>query len=100
MSKARRQLLVHNTTGFHNTATGSNALYTNTSGFYNTATGSNALYVSTTGVFNTASGYDALFSTTTGQSNTDFPFVIAHFVVAWRVLIKCECLASISVSGE
>ncbi len=56
--------------GFHNTASGVNALRSNTTGYRNTASGVNALSSNTTGIFNSASGVNALRSNTTGASNT------------------------------
>jgi hypothetical protein len=75
-----------NLTGYGNTASGYNALYSNTAGYantasgwealynndshYNTATGYEALYYNTDGNSNTASGYAALYLNTTGDQNT------------------------------
>ena len=59
-----------NTTGFGNTATGSQALFSNTSGIDNTASGYQALQLNTTGSFNAAHGAGALFANTTGSFNT------------------------------
>ena len=59
-----------NTTGNHNTANGSQVLYSNTTGSYNTANGSQVLYSNTTGNQNTAIGLNALYSNTTGSYNT------------------------------
>jgi hypothetical protein len=62
--------LYSNTTGYQNTAAGDRALYSNTIGRYNTATGFNTLYANTTGTQNTATGDNALYANTTGNSNT------------------------------
>ena len=59
-----------NTTGNHNTANGSQVLYSNTTGNQNTAIGLNALYSNTTGSYNTAIGQNAGRTITTGSSNT------------------------------
>src|SRR6266566_2665139 len=58
------------TFGGSNTATGFHALYYNTTGSYNTATGDTALYSNTTGSYNTANGDPALYSNTTASYNT------------------------------
>jgi hypothetical protein len=58
------------TTGFYDTASGFQALYSNTSGPYNTATGYGALSLNTTGYNNTATGAPALSLNTTGYDNT------------------------------
>ena len=58
-----------NTTGYCNTASGYNALYSNT-GSNNTASGYDTLYSNTVGGNNTASGYQALYLNTGGFSNT------------------------------
>jgi hypothetical protein len=62
--------LIHNTTGFGDTAMGFNALFSNTTGLSNTAIGFDALLSNTTGLFNTATGAGALLSNTTGNMNT------------------------------
>ena len=62
--------LIHNTTGFGDTAMGFNALFNNTTGLSNTAIGFDALLSNTTGLFNTATGAGALLSNTTGNMNT------------------------------
>lgn len=54
----------------HNTAMGTDALFSLTNGGWNTAAGENALYFTTTGSSNTALGYQALLDNTTGESNT------------------------------
>ena len=64
------QVLYSNTTGSYNTANGSQVLYSNTTGNQNTAIGLNALYSNTTGSYNTAIGQNALYSNTTGNYNT------------------------------
>jgi Chaperone of endosialidase len=64
------EALFANTAGYLNTASGSEALYTNTTGNLNTASGAGALLANVTGSYNTASGADALFSNTTGPYNT------------------------------
>ena len=64
------QALYSDTTGTDNTATGAFALYSITSGYANTASGHLALYSNTTGGSNTASGEGALVNNTTGSSNT------------------------------
>jgi hypothetical protein len=80
-------VLVNNTTGSNNTATGTGALINNSTagnntangyaalggnikGLGNTATGSMALNSNTTGFHNTATGTDALYSNTTSGGNT------------------------------
>jgi hypothetical protein len=63
-------VLFLNTTGYYNTASGSQALYSTTSGNDNTASGSGALYSNTTGSYNTAVGEGALYSNTTGSELT------------------------------
>jgi len=62
--------LIHNTTGFGDTAMGFNALFSNTTGLSNTAIGFDALLSNTTGLFNTATGAGALLSNTIGNMNT------------------------------
>jgi len=57
------------TTASHNTATGAFALNNNTTGFQNTASGVNALY-SNNADNNTANGFNALYWNTTGSNNT------------------------------
>ena len=64
------QALSRNTTGNANTATGKTALESNTTGGGNTATGANALRANTTGAANTATGQYALVTNTIGYSNT------------------------------
>jgi hypothetical protein len=59
-----------NNSGFYNTATGCDALYSNTTGSDNTATGLYALFSNTTGGDNTATGFLALEQNTTGSGNT------------------------------
>jgi hypothetical protein len=61
--------LYSNTTGFLNTAAGSEALFYNTTGYYNTATGGQALFFNH-GNDNTAMGYAALYSNSGGYDNT------------------------------
>jgi len=51
----------------HNTADGTNALFSLTTGFGNTAIGFEALLSNTTGNFNVATGHHALVSNTTGS---------------------------------
>jgi trimeric autotransporter adhesin len=58
------------TTGANNTAIGFDALYSNTEGLANTAIGYAALGNDTTGGFNTAIGGGALGDNTTGAANT------------------------------
>ncbi len=65
--------LLHNTTGYYNTATGFEALYYNTTGIFNTATDESALYYNT-GNNKTAIGEDALFYNTTGSNNIALGF--------------------------
>ena len=57
-------------TGFRNTASGNEALFSNTTGRFNTASGDSALFFNTTGSVNTASGQLALLNNTTGSDNT------------------------------
>jgi hypothetical protein len=64
------QALFSNLSGFNNVANGWKALYSNTTGWHNTAIGVNALYMNTSGNNNTADGHYALNSNTTGQNNT------------------------------
>jgi hypothetical protein len=64
------QTLYSNTTGYENTASGYQALFSNTTGYENTASGDYALNSNTTGGTNTANGWAALSSNTTGGSNT------------------------------
>ncbi len=64
------QALFSNTTGYDNTASGNYALVFNTTGYDNAASGGYALFSNTTGYDNTASGASALFSNTTGNYNT------------------------------
>ena len=64
------EALFSNTTGRFNTASGSVALSNNTTGSSNTASGDSALFFNTTGSVNTASGQLALFNNTTGSDNT------------------------------
>jgi hypothetical protein len=59
-----------NTTGIHNTAIGTHALYTNTTGIDNVAVGAYALCKNTIGTYNTALGRSALCANTTGSHNT------------------------------
>ena len=59
-----------NSTGFNNTGTGYNALFTNTIGINNTANGLNTLFSNTSGSLNTAVGNNSLFSNSTGNENT------------------------------
>jgi len=54
----------------HNTAEGTDALFSLTTGTGDTAIGFHALFNNTTGQHNTASGAIALFANTTGASNT------------------------------
>lgn len=60
------------TTGYRNTATGYQALYSTTTGWDNTANGYQALYSNNgvTGRYNTAIGSKALYANTSGYSNT------------------------------
>ncbi|MDA9906300.1 tail fiber domain-containing protein [Cyclobacteriaceae bacterium] len=60
---------MNSTTGDHNVALGSNALYANTTADYNVAIGSNALSANTTGSRNVVSGHDAGDLITTGSNN-------------------------------
>ena len=61
---------LNSNTGYQNTASGIQALYSNTTGNYNTASGSYALVTNSIGKENTASGNNALYSNTTGGNNT------------------------------
>lgn len=61
-----------NTTGFYNTASGYNALYSNTTAQYNSAFGYFALKQNTTGHHNTATGTAALRRNVTGFNNTAY----------------------------
>ena len=63
------EALYSNTTGSNNTTVGINALHSNTSGSADIAIGSGALYTNTTGNYNIANGYNALVSNTTGNNN-------------------------------
>jgi hypothetical protein len=63
--------LQNNTTGHHNTAHGLQALLNNTTGSFNTAAGLNALAFNTTGSNNVGLGFDAGFNLTTGSNNID-----------------------------
>src|SRR5262249_6486956 len=56
-------------TGFSNTATGDQTLFSNTTGDSNTASGELALYSNTSGGGNVASGFQALYNNTTGYGN-------------------------------
>jgi len=64
------EALFSNTTGNENTASGQLALFNNTTGSDNTVSGFVALFHNTTGFFNTASGTSALFNNTEGGFNT------------------------------
>jgi hypothetical protein len=64
------QALGSNTIGNSNTASGAAALLNNTTGNDNTAIGAGVLPSNTTGSFNTATGLSALASNTTGFNNT------------------------------
>jgi hypothetical protein len=64
-------VLLDNTTGQQNSASGVYALHDNTTGNYNTASGVDALYFNTTGSSNIAEGYKAGFRLTTGSNNID-----------------------------
>ncbi len=64
------QTLVNNTEGNQNSAFGSAALYANTSGSWNTAVGSLALNSNTTGSTNSAFGNNSLYDNSEGYSNT------------------------------
>jgi hypothetical protein len=68
------QALFSNTSGLNNLANGWKALYSNTTGSSNTAIGLSALYTNATGNSNVADGYDALFQNTTGNNNTGLGF--------------------------
>ena len=63
-------MLLNDTTGFDNTAIGSDALAGNTTGAANTANGFQALFSNTAGNNNAAVGSLALFSNITGLDNT------------------------------
>lgn len=63
---------LQNATASSNTAVGSRALQNNTTGYSNTAFGDNALQNNTGGIGNAASGRHALQYNTTGGSNTAF----------------------------
>ena len=65
---------LYDTTGFHNTASGFEALLSNTTGNHNTADGDIALVRNTTGNFNTASGAHTLEFNTTGSANIALGF--------------------------
>ena len=67
-------MLLSNTIGSGNTASGVSALSSNTTGFDNTASGNGALFRNTTGFDNTAIGAFALPSNTTGNNNTGIGF--------------------------
>jgi hypothetical protein len=62
--------LYSNTTGYNNTAIGTQTLYSNTTGTYNTASGAFALNDNTTGINNSATGGFSLYSNTTGGANS------------------------------
>jgi len=64
------QALFSNLSGFNNLANGWKALYSNTTGLENSANGANALCFNTTGSDNLADGYFALYENTTGNNNT------------------------------
>src|SRR5580692_4758842 len=64
------QALFSNLSGFNNLANGWKALYSNTIGLENSANGANALCFNTTGSDNLADGYFALYENTTGNNNT------------------------------
>ena len=70
-------------TGFSNTASGYNALFSNTTGSFNTASGSYALDPNTTGSGNTASGWGSGVTTDgsniTGSNNTFLGFNTALY---------------------
>ena len=69
VSKTPPLVLEHSlatSTGYGNTANGTDALHYNTTGHYNTATGVNALHEQHNGFSNTASGFDVLYNNTTG----------------------------------
>ncbi len=70
--------LVYNTSGFFNTASGTQALYSNTTGAVNTATGVSALYSNITGDSNTATGAGALFANTSGANNAALGYNAGH----------------------
>ena len=71
MLPALASALTSNTTGFQNTASGSQALQANTTGNQNTAIGSQALSGNSTGVYNTALGVSAGANLTFGSANID-----------------------------
>jgi trimeric autotransporter adhesin len=54
----------------HNTAEGTDALFSRTTGVWDTAIGAQALYHDTTGTANTGLGYNALFNNIGGNGNT------------------------------
>ncbi|HEY3251118.1 MAG TPA: tail fiber domain-containing protein, partial [Ignavibacteria bacterium] len=60
-----------NSSGYDNSAFGSNSLYNNTTGYYNTGFGSHSLYTNNTGYYNSAFGSRSLFYNT-GLSNSAF----------------------------
>jgi hypothetical protein len=67
-----------NTTGFANTATGTEALFLNTTASGNTAYGFGALFNNTIGANNIALGNNAGFNLTTGNNNIDIGNVGLH----------------------
>jgi hypothetical protein len=54
----------------HNTAEGTNALFSRTTGNWDSAFGDSALFHDTTGTANTALGYNAMFNNIDGNGNT------------------------------
>ena len=67
-------MLLNNSTGNFNTASGVFALQSNTTGAINVATGLQALFHNTTGDENVAVGASALFNNTTGTDNIAIGF--------------------------
>ncbi len=65
---------ISGTTGFRNTAIGSDALRNNTTGNRNTAVGNQSLQNNTTGIQNTAIGRGTILNNTTGNNNTAIGF--------------------------
>jgi trimeric autotransporter adhesin len=72
--------LFSNTTGYRNTANGAEALFSNNQGNYNTADGAEALYKNTAGNNNTAGGTQTLYSNTTGNNNT----AVGGYALYWN----------------
>jgi len=68
--------LFTNTTGYGNTVTGYNAMYSNDDGFWNVALGDEALYTNVSGSENTASGHQALYNNTGSQSTAVGAFAL------------------------